>query len=122
MSCLNANLTRLKYLRLELYMYKSNKERLKNEQLTTTQYTYISTTINAIEATFKMTKSQERIDFIKFKYFENTKLSLDQIANKFFVHENTIKNWDYNFLDLFASILGLTKNTECDTINITARR
>jgi hypothetical protein len=118
--------TKLKFVRLELYCYLHNKKRLEGSTLTTSAKTYISWMIETIEKALEITNSVERngelrVQIIKDKYFYSPNLNHYSLSKKNYIHENTVRNWDNDFLDLFCDLLGLTMISKSDIIKVTAR-
>ena len=102
----------IKYLQLEMYSYKKNKKLLESGELSTTQHIHIETVINTIDQALEIllgTKSGElKVKIIKDHYFNRNYMTWEGRAVKFFVHVNSVRNWEYEFFNILSSLLGLT--------------
>lgn len=79
--------------------------------------------IDSIESALDITESlpngDMRVKLVKDKFFYSPKLDVLGLSRKHYIHENTVRNWANDFLELFSNILGLTMVYKNDKLNIT---
>jgi hypothetical protein len=81
--------------------------------------------VESIERALDITESspngERRVNLIKDRFFYSPKLDYFGLAKKHYMHENTVRNWESEFLELLCTVLGLTFVYSNDKIKVTAR-
>ena len=103
-----------KYLQLEMYSYEKNKRLLESGKLSTIQALHIERVLNAIDKALEILSitrfGELKVKIIKDHYFNNRYMTWEGRAVKFFVHVNSIRNWEYEFFSILNGLLGVTIN------------
>lgn len=106
---------RVQYLRAEMSLYPITIRNLKTIEIgdkLCNEIIYLKRVLESIELSLaKLEATSKRFGPLKRKAIEKlywrTGASRISVSTYFELHENTLKNWDKEFLLIFASVLGV---------------
>lgn len=99
---------------------------MKNELLNSREYSYLTWITEAIDQAIDLIETMSLGDLRKKvmedKYFNTPKLNYYKLTSKYYLHVNTVRGWEKDFIDFISNFLGFTETSKDDILNITARR
>lgn len=105
--------TKFEYLQTEMYCYKDMIKKLNNKELLTyNQIEHIDKMTDAINKSLDILESTKNGELkrkiIEDMYWYSRSKSHYALAYKYNIHDNTLRNWQNEFFELFAQFMGLT--------------